>query len=190
MVGAIANLLTGVVLDIGQLSRTTRSKAVYTFILLTITASWTWNAIVEVKLSAKKDLPDFDIGSGAFFNSAFTVYLAFKFFYEVLQTYIYWLMAEIKGAQHDGDISRTTGILRSWESIGSTIAYAVGATHWSNRNQMILGFALWGFTIIPTAMAVFGDWNQPDVAVLDKKREESDVESQNGVTKAGEEKKN
>jgi hypothetical protein len=33
-----------------------------------------------------------------------------------------------------------TGILRSWESIGSTIAYAVGATHWSNLNQMALGF--------------------------------------------------
>lgn len=37
-------------------------------------------------------------------------------------------------------------------------------------------------------MAVFGDWNQPDVTVIDKKREDSDVESQNGVTKAGEEK--
>jgi hypothetical protein len=105
------------------------------------------------------DLPAFDLGDGTFFNSAFTVYLFFKFFYEVLQTYIYWLMAEIKGAQQDGDIARTTGILRSWESIGSTIAYAVGATSWSNLNQMILGFSLWGITIPFTILAVFGNWN-------------------------------
>lgn len=42
-------------------------------------------------------------------------------------------MAEIKVAQGDGDISRTTGILRSWESIGSTIAYTIGAVHIPNQ---------------------------------------------------------
>lgn len=186
MVGVIANLLTGVVLDLERFSRTARSKGVYIFVLVTVTASWTWNAIVQANLSSREELPDFDIGSGAFFNSAFTVYLAFKFFYEVLQTYVYWLMAEIKGAQREGDISRTTGILRSWESIGSTIAYAVGATHWSNQNQMILGFSLWAFTIPPTVMAVFGNWNEPEVPVVDTKQEESDLESQNVVLDATE----
>ena len=114
-------------------------------------------AIIQVRLSSMSEAPSFDIGDGAFFNSAFAV--CFKFFYEILQTYVYWLMAEIKGAQGDGDIARTTGILRSWESIGSTIAYAVGATHWPNQNQMILGFALWAFTVPFTLLAVFGNWN-------------------------------
>ncbi|KAJ5232988.1 hypothetical protein N7468_005944 [Penicillium chermesinum] len=126
-----------------------------------VTASWAWNAQTEAKLSAMSDPPTFDLGDGPFFTSAFTVYMFFKFFYEMMQTYIYWLMAEIKGAQGDGDVARTTGILRSWESIGSTIAYGVGASHWSNLNQMILGFVLWGFTIPFTILAVFGDWNQP-----------------------------
>lgn len=181
MVGVIANILTGVILDLERFSRSARSKGVYIFVLITVTASWTWVAIVQVKLSSRSNLPDFDLGSGHFFNSAFTVYLAFKFFYEVLQTYVYWLMAEVKGAQRDGDISRTTGILRSWESIGSTIAYAVGATHWSNQNQMILGFALWAFTIPPTLMAVFGQWNQEEVLGVDEKQGENEVESQSVV---------
>ncbi|KAJ5954605.1 Major facilitator superfamily domain general substrate transporter [Penicillium viridicatum] len=159
VVGAAANISTGLFLDLKSLSRGTRSKIVYIFVLVFVTASWIWNAVVETKLSRMAEPPAFDLGDGPFFNSAFTVYIFFRFFYEVLQTYIYWLMAEIKGAQGDGDIARTTGILRSWESIGSTIAYAVGATHWPNLNQMALGFALWGVTIPFTLLAVFGNWN-------------------------------
>ncbi|CAG8042265.1 unnamed protein product [Penicillium olsonii] len=183
VVGAAANIITGLILDVKSVSRENRSKGVYIFVLIFVTAAWTWNAIVETKLSRMADPPAFDLGDGPFFNSAFTVYMVFKFFYEVLQTYIYWLMAEIKGAQADGDIARTTGILRSWESIGSTIAYAVGATHWPNLNQMILGFALWGFTIPFTILAVFGDWNQP-AAVEEDQTDSSSLEAQRVVVNA------
>lgn len=185
VVGALANILTGIILDLPQLSRPLKSKATYVFILITVTASWTWNCIVEVRLSHMATPTSFDLGSGAFFNSAFTVYMLFKFFYEVLQTYLYWLMAEIRGAKGDGDIARTTGILRSWESIGSTIAYAVGATHWSNRNQMILGFALWGATVPCTLLAVFGTWNVGGKEDEARSDEETDLEVQNVVVKSG-----
>lgn len=147
--------MTGLMLDWNRFSRSTRSKGVYIFVLVFVTGAWTWNAVIESELSRLEDPPTFDIGGGPWFNSAFAVYLLFKFFYEVLQTYIYWLMAEIKGGQNDGDIARTTGILRSWESIGSVVAYAVGATSVSNLKQMILGFSLWGFTIPFTLLAIF-----------------------------------
>lgn len=184
MVGVAANMITGIVLDLKFVSRDTRSKFVYVVVLVFVTAAWTWNAIVETKLSRMAEPPAFDLGDGPFFNSAFTVYMFFRFFYEVLQTYIYWLMAEIKGAQADGDIARTTGILRSWESIGSTIAYAVGATHWPNLNQMILGFSLWGFTIPFTILAVFGNWNRSE-AIEDEEEDReggsSSVEEQSVI---------
>ncbi|KAJ6187236.1 hypothetical protein N7519_002144 [Penicillium mononematosum] len=181
VVGASANMVTGIFLDLKFLSRETRSKVVYIFVLVFVTGSWTWNAIVETKLSRMAEPPAFDLGDGPFFNSAFTVYIFFRFFYEVLQTYIYWLMAEIKGAQGDGDIARTTGILRSWESIGSTIAYAVGATHWPNLNQMALGFALWGFTIPFTLLAVFGNWNVSDALEVEEQTDSSSLEAQQVV---------
>ncbi|KAJ9134284.1 Major facilitator superfamily domain, general substrate transporter [Pleurostoma richardsiae] len=181
VVGATANLVTGTILDLKQFSRETRSRVMYIFVLVFVTAAWTWNAVTQTKLSRMAEPPAFDLGDGPFFNSAFTVYMFFRFFYEVLQTYIYWLMAEIKGAQGDGDIARTTGILRSWESIGSTIAYAVGATHWPNLNQMILGFALWGFTIPFTILAVFGNWNQPNALEADGETDSSSLEAQTVV---------
>ncbi|KAF9693995.1 hypothetical protein EKO04_007791 [Ascochyta lentis] len=178
VVGALANILTGLVLDLPQFSRPAKSKLVYIFVVITVTASWIWNAIVEVKLSRRTTPPSFDLGDGAFFNSAFTVYMCFRFFYEVLQTYIYWLMAEIKGAQGDGDVARTTGILRSWESIGSTIAYAIGAVHIPNQTQMIIGFALWALTVPFTLMAVFGDWNRGVPKIEHESSDESDLEVQ------------
>jgi hypothetical protein len=183
IIGALANVLTGLVLDIKSFPRLAKSKAVYLFVLATVTGSWIWMAVIQVRLSSTSKAPSFDIGDGAFFNSAFAVYLCFKFFYEILQTYVYWLMAEIKGAQGDGDIARTTGILRSWESIGSTIAYAVGATHWSNQNQMILGFALWAFTVPFTLLAVFGDWNVG--GEVHAKEDDSDPEMQTVVADVG-----
>ena len=183
IIGALANILTGLVLDIKSFPRLTKSKAVYVFVLATVTGSWIWMAVIQVRLSSMSEAPSFDIGDGAFFNSAFAVYLCFKFFYEILQTYVYWLMAEIKGAQGDGDIARTTGILRSWESIGSTIAYAVGATHWPNQNQMILGFALWAFTVPFTLLAVFGNWNVGG-SEIQAKEEDSDPEMQTVVSDA------
>ena len=176
VVGFAANITTGLILDAKVVSRTTRSRIVYIFVLVFVTASWSWNAAMQVKIASLPETPALDFGQGHLFNSAFPVYVFFRFFYEMLQTYIYWLMAEIKGAQADGDVARTTGILRSWESIGSTIAYAVGVSHWGNTNQMILGFVLWGVTIPFTLLAVFGNWDQPAGYIGEQSESGSSIE--------------
>ncbi|KFZ17658.1 hypothetical protein V502_04471 [Pseudogymnoascus sp. VKM F-4520 (FW-2644)] len=158
IVGFAGNILTGIILDLNL----AKPKWVYVVIAFFITASWAWIAAVQAEFSSKSEAPNLDIGSGKIFNSAFAVYLLFKFFYEMLQTYLYWLMGETGAEQKAGDISRTTGILRSWESIGSTFAYVVGATHWSNLNSMILAFALWVVTVPFTLIAVFGVWDKTE----------------------------
>ncbi|KAI3394661.1 hypothetical protein diail_2471 [Diaporthe ilicicola] len=180
ILGAAGDLVTGLVLDWNRFSRSARSKGVYIFVLVSVTGAWTWNAVIESELSRAEDPPIFDLGGGPWFNSAFAVYLLFKFFYEVLQTYIYWLMAEIKGGQNDGDIARTTGILRSWESIGSVVAYAVGATSVSNMKQMVLGFALWGFTVPCTLLAIFY-YGQQEGGADDSDEVESEVQQETDV---------
>lgn len=139
--------------------------------------------MIEVRLSALAETPSFDMGESGSAASAFAVYMMFRFWYEVLQTYLYWLMGEIRGqgAQEHGGIARTTGILRSWESIGSTVAYAVGATGVSNLNQMILGFVLWGVTIPFTLWALYGDWTP----VKDVGDSSSSSEDDSGASASG-----
>lgn len=158
IVGLAANLITGAILDL-KFSATLKSRAVYAGIFVMVTTCWIWNAVVEVNLSSRAKPPSFDLGDGAFFDSAFAVYILFKFFYEAMQTYIYWLLGAKKGTQKNGEVSRMTGIMRSWESIGSAIAYGIGASSVSNRNQMIIAFALWVFTIPPTLVVVYGKWH-------------------------------
>lgn len=80
-----------------------------------------------------------------------------------MQTYLYWLLGAKKGTQENGEVARMTGIMRSWESIGSAVAYGVGATNVSNQNQMIVAFALWVGTIPFTLAVVFvGRWSLTD----------------------------
>lgn len=158
VVGFAANIVTGIILDL-KLSASTKSRATYVGVGVLVTACWIWNAVVEVELSSRSELPNFDLGSGAFFNSAFAVYILFKFFYAALQTYLYWLLGAKKGTQENGEVSRMTGIMRTWESIGSAIAYGIGATDVTNQTQMIVGLALWVFTIPFTLMVVFGRWD-------------------------------
>lgn len=166
---------TGAALD-SNYPQATKSRVVYLVIAFFITACWVWNAIVQAGFSRLASTPGFDIGQDSSAASALAVYMLFRFWYEALQTYLYWLMGEIKGegAQDKGGVARTTGILRSWESIGSTVAYAVGATDVSNLNQMILGFVLWGVTVPFTLVALYGDWAPVE------------TEGQEGVDTAGE----
>lgn len=91
-------------------------------------------------------------------------------------------MGEIRGegTQENGGIARTTGILRSWESIGSTIAYAIGATGVSNMNQMIVGFVLWAVTVPFTLWAIFGTWS-----VVEMTEEEADSEEDSSTSVGG-----
>lgn len=152
-------------------------------IAIVITACWTWNAIVQANLSSLATTPSFDIGQTGSAASAFAVYMMFRFWYEALQTYLYWLMGEIRGegTQENGGIARTTGILRSWESIGSTIAYAIGATGVSNMNQMIVGFALWAVTVPFTLWAIFGTWSAVELTEKGADSEEDSSTSVGGV---------
>lgn len=181
VVGFLGNIITGFILDL-KISQSAKSRWIYVGIAVLVSAAWIWIAVVQVNFSSKIEPPSLDLDSGSTFGSAFAVYLFFRLFYEALQTYLYWLMGETGGEQRAGDISRTTGILRSWESIGSTFAYVVGATHWSNRNSMILSFVLWGVTVPFTLMAVFGEWSEdPNLAREDgveRPESVSDVEQQ------------
>lgn len=169
----------GFVLDL-KFSASTKSRASYVGLLVLLTGCWIWNAVVQVQLSSRSEAPSFDLGDGAFFNSAFAVYILFKFFYSALQTYLYWLLGAKKGTQENGEVSRMTGIMRSWESIGSCIAYGIGATNVSNEKQMIVGIALWAFTVPFTLIVVFGRWDLArdpgkDVECVDEIAEECQV---------------
>ncbi|TDZ65241.1 UNC93-like protein 2 [Colletotrichum trifolii] len=163
IVGAAANITTGAVLDIARFERATKSKAVYLAVLVSVTAAWTWNAVVEhAPLLPRRAPPPSTSATGPCSTRPLPCTCSSSSSTRCCRRTSTGSLAEIKGAQGDGDVARTTGVLRSWESIGSTVAYAVGATRWPNRNQMILGFSLWAATI-PLTLLAGADESESDV---------------------------
>ena len=71
------------------------------------------------------------------------------------------LICSKKGTLDDGvgTLARTTGLLRSFESLGATFAYVTSATHWKYLNCLILAFSLFVFAVPFTTVAA---WHIPD----------------------------
>ena len=58
-----------------------------------------------------------------------------------------------------GTLARTTGLLRSFESVGSTFAYVTSATHWKYMNTLILAFTLF---VVQLPFTTTAAWSVPD----------------------------
>ncbi|TIB98996.1 MFS general substrate transporter [Wallemia mellicola] len=142
IVSLISNLSVGWFLDQTRWNQRTRAAIVWVFLAITISGAWIWNAILQARFSedvnnGKTIALDWE-GSTGRFNSAFAVY-------------------GIMGCYNGGvnDITRTTGLIRSYQSIGSTFSYVVGAGLWPYFNQMILSLAFWFACLIPTCYAIY-----------------------------------
>ena len=87
----ISNLLTGWILDQTRWNQRTRAITVWIVYGSIITALWVWNAIVQARFSSEGESSislDWE-GSTGRFNSAFAVYVLWKFMYESLETLLY-----------------------------------------------------------------------------------------------------
>lgn len=75
VLGALANLCTGALLDL-PFSQRTKSQAVFLVTATAITASWIWNAVIQAELSTTAAPSAFDIGQTGSAASAFAVYMS------------------------------------------------------------------------------------------------------------------
>ncbi|PWN48001.1 MFS general substrate transporter [Violaceomyces palustris] len=146
----LANISIGLAMDLKWLNQAQRAKVIWTFFAIAVTGLWIWQTITEVHFHRNPTPVDWN--DGARFGNAFAVYLLWKFVYEAQQGFLYWLVGTMP--HREGTITRSMGVLRSFESIGSTFAYVVGATHWVNLNQCILSFSLWLTCLVPATLAV------------------------------------
>ena len=78
-----------------------------------------------------------------------------------------------------GTLARTTGLLRSFESVGTTFSLVTSATKWKYLNTLILGFAFFLAQIPFTTCAA---WLVPDQPF----KENEDAETAKGSTSVDE----
>lgn len=153
---AVANIIgdvfIGFLTDTKRLgNQAQRARFTWLFFAVLTTSLWIWQTITQIHFTQNPKAVDWQ-GSTSRFNNAFAVFILWKFAYESQTVFLYWLVGTYPAK--DGTMPRIVGVLRTFESIGSCLSYAVGATHWPNLNQCILSFALWMVCLVPTTLAV------------------------------------
>ncbi|KAK6226876.1 DUF895 domain membrane protein [Colletotrichum tabaci] len=123
VVGAISNVLSGWWLDTRHLKRTTQARWSWYFLLALFTLVWIWNLVVQERW-AKHSPGEID-WSSASYGEGLAIFVLYRIAYETVGVWLYWTLGTFD-VEAD-TIALSMGVLRSGESLGSALAYAVGS---------------------------------------------------------------
>ncbi|KAJ0313828.1 hypothetical protein COL516b_000773 [Colletotrichum fioriniae] len=123
VVGAISNVLAGWWLDSNHLKRTTQARWSWYFLLALFTLVWVWNLVVQERW-ARKSPGEIDWVSESF-GEGVAIFILYRIAYETVGVWLYWTLGTFD-VEAD-TIALSMGVLRSGESLGSALAYAVGS---------------------------------------------------------------
>ncbi|KAK1729315.1 hypothetical protein CaCOL14_002595 [Colletotrichum acutatum] len=123
VVGAISNVLAGWWLDSKHLNRTTQARWSWYLLLALFTLVWIWNLVVQERW-ARKSPGEIDWASESF-GEGVAIFILYRIAYETVGVWLYWTLGTFD-VEAD-TIALSMGVLRSGESLGSALAYAVGS---------------------------------------------------------------
>ncbi|WYZ34590.1 hypothetical protein EsH8_I_000866 [Colletotrichum jinshuiense] len=123
VVGAISNVLAGWWLDTRHLRRTTQARWSWYFLLALFTLVWIWNLVVQERWA--KHSPGAIDWSSSSFGEGLAIFVLYRIAYETVGVWLYWTLGTFD-VEAD-TIALSMGVLRSGESLGSALAYAVGS---------------------------------------------------------------
>ncbi|KAF4782446.1 hypothetical protein HER10_EVM0012422 [Colletotrichum scovillei] len=123
VVGAILNVFAGWWLDSKHLKRTTQARWSWYFLLALFTLVWIWNLVVQERW-ARKSPGEIDWVSESF-GEGVAIFILYRIAYETVGVWLYWTLGTFD-VEAD-TIALSMGVLRSGESLGSALAYAVGS---------------------------------------------------------------
>ncbi|KAI8263680.1 UNC93-like protein [Colletotrichum sp. SAR 10_98] len=123
IVGAISNLLAGWWLDTKHLRRTTQARWSWYFLLALFTLVWIWNIVVQERW--QRESPGEIDWSSPSFGEGVAIFILYRIAYETVGVWLYWVLGTFD-VEAD-TIALSMGVLRSGESVGSALSYAVGS---------------------------------------------------------------
>ncbi|KAL1651405.1 hypothetical protein SLS58_000745 [Diplodia intermedia] len=145
-----ANLIWGWVYDLKVFSRPKLAKVTWTVFSVVMLALFAWQVANEKLYEDASPKPTLDWSQPGF-GRGFAVNVLFRFMNESHYMFVYWIL----GTFFD-DIETLTlavGLMRSFESIGSCLAFGVGAAKVSPMVNLIIAFVMFGITIPSTYAA-------------------------------------
>ncbi|KAH7347494.1 major facilitator superfamily domain-containing protein [Plectosphaerella cucumerina] len=172
----LANIFWGWFLDNKWLSRPKTARFVWTGFSIVMTSLFIWQFVVENEYHKANPPVTLDWASPGF-GRGFAVQVMFRFMNESHYMFVYWLI----GIFFDDieTLALAVGLLRSFESVGSCLAFAVGAVKVSPLVNLIVAAVMF-FLCIPFTFAAV--WLVPEKP-KDHALESSDGEQEEVVAK-------
>lgn len=190
-----ANIFWGWFYDLRRFSRPTLAKACWFFFVVSMLGTFGWQVSNEKlygdsnpKVTLDWENPGFGRGFASMVILRYVpllfpaslcpiMLISTSFLNESHYMFVYWIV----GAFFD-DIETLTlavGLVRTFESVGSSIAFGIGASSASPMVNLIIAFVMFGFTIPATSLVVFMVPERP--VDLRKEETEEPTESENVV---------
>ncbi|KPM38684.1 hypothetical protein AK830_g7882 [Neonectria ditissima] len=160
-----ANIFWGWFFDLQTLSRPQLARITWFFLGIFMIALFGWQFAMELEYR-KADPPitlDWDLPG---FGRGFAVQVILRFMNESHYMFVYWLL----GTFFDDveTLTLSVSLVRSFESLGSCLAFGVGAAKVAPLTNLIVAFAMFCISLPSTSFAVFLVPERPSDHVLGK----------------------
>ncbi|XHG03785.1 hypothetical protein AWENTII_007074 [Aspergillus wentii] len=162
IVGTIATVLWGWLLDSQKIFRTRKGLAVAGWMLMLAfyIPQWVLNFVMQDKLQNTHPTPSLDIHDPGF-GKAIAAYILFNVGSNASNVWTYWILGTYD--VHVDVLAYTTGILRSAESLGFAVAYGIGASsNVSLMANLIVSFVVFWVSVPFTTYASFMVQERPE----------------------------
>ncbi|KAJ5370269.1 uncharacterized protein N7496_006361 [Penicillium cataractarum] len=146
--GVASSFIIAGLLDRQGIHIKTRAKIAFISIVVVLTGTWIWASILQNQYYSAPESPVFDWFTGGFGKSYALVFF-WTFGGQAFQQFLYWLIG-----QYSTDISSLSyhcGILRGFEALGQTVAWAMQTEGGANHFVSIgLNFGITLLAVVPT----------------------------------------
>lgn len=119
--GIFSSFLIAFLLDRQSIPIKTRAKVAFSAIVSILVGTWIWATILQKQFYDAPEAPVFDWFEGGFGKSYALVFF-WTFAGQAFQQFLYWVVGQY--ATDLSSLSHHTGILRGFEALGQTVAWA------------------------------------------------------------------
>lgn len=141
--GIFSSFLVAALLDRQSIYIRTRGRLVFATIVTILIGTWIWASILQKRFYDAPVAPVFDWFQGGF-GSAYALVFFWSFSGQAFQQFLYWLVGQY--ATDLSSLSHHTGILRGFEALGQTVAWAMQSE--GNANHFVSIGLNFGITVV------------------------------------------
>ncbi|CAG1962507.1 unnamed protein product [Fusarium graminearum] len=176
--GIISSFLIAGLLDRQSIYIKTRARIAFLTIITILTGTWIWATILQKQFYDAAEPPVFDWFKGGF-GKAYALIFFWQFGGQAFQQFLYWLIG-----QYTTDLSSLSyhcGILRGFEALGQTVAWAMQSE--GNANHFVsigLNFGITLLCVVPTWIVLSGLEHSHEIKVTagtDVSRKDQEVDT-------------